>query len=104
MPSPCEGCAFSPGAAANREPYNELRAEICKLGAVPFWCHHKMNWKKPSVTEILASVREGHICQGWKREVAKLARTGWFRDRETRRERRLLAAKAFHLLGKFLNS
>lgn len=69
---PCSGCALTPGAAANIEIENHLTARRCVWGAIPFWCHDKINRQKPmNAAEKLAEVRTNHapICQGWRREV-----------------------------------
>jgi hypothetical protein len=94
----CEGCAFKPGAAANREPYNLLRSEVCALGAIPFFCHHSIDWKnrKMDSASIRADVRIAGICQGWKRRVGELRAEGYFVDVEKRRTRRF---SAMYILG-----
>jgi hypothetical protein len=78
---PCEGCAFTEGSAANREPYNALKAQICLLGGIPFHCHHNIEWWKPEAhkKKTRAQVQQMEICGGWQREVAKLAATGYFK-------------------------
>lgn len=45
---PCAGCAFSHGAAANKEMFNHLRGLVCMLGPLPFVCHDGRDWKNPS--------------------------------------------------------
>lgn len=40
----CEGCAFKPGAAANREADNKLRGVLTALGSIPFFCHSALGW------------------------------------------------------------
>src|SRR5687768_13908566 len=78
---PCEGCAFTEGSEANREPYNALKAQLCILGGLPFYCHHDMDWRNPDAHKKKSrqAVRQMEICAGWKREVAALARAGYFK-------------------------
>jgi len=40
----CHGCAYRPGAAANRESHNKLRAVFAALGGYPFLCHESLGW------------------------------------------------------------
>lgn len=79
--NPCDGCAFTKGSEANREPYNALKAQLCLLGGLPFYCHHNLDWRKAETHEKKPRrvVREMDICGGWKREVAALARAGYFK-------------------------
>jgi hypothetical protein len=83
---PCTGCALTDGAAANCEPENNLKAMLCVLGGVPFYCHVGMDWqtdeshKRTRRQAISLGIRPP-VCAGWKREVAALARTGYYRDR-----------------------
>src|SRR5262245_11677495 len=77
----CAGCAFRPGGAANRELYNHLRATICMLGPLPFLCHDGRDWADPDNHKFTPGemFRRGwSICQGWRREVARLAATGYY--------------------------
>jgi hypothetical protein len=79
--APCAGCAFGPGAAANKEMYNHLRGLICLLGPVPFVCHDGQDWKNPENHKLAPAqfFRTGwKICEGWRREVARLAATGYY--------------------------
>jgi hypothetical protein len=79
--SPCEGCAFTPGAAANKELRNHLKGVICLLGPAPFVCHHGQPWDDPETHKLSPRALFGsgwQICEGWKREVAKLAKTGYY--------------------------
>lgn len=83
-PRECEGCAFKSGAAANREPNNFLKAQLCALGALPFYCHDGQDWRDPE-SHSVATRREIRgrgirICFGWKTAVGKLAREGHFRE------------------------
>jgi hypothetical protein len=78
---PCGGCAFTEGTAANREPYNALKAQICLMGGIPFHCHHNIEWWKPEEhkKKTREQVQKMEICRGWQREVAQLAATGYFK-------------------------
>lgn len=86
--SPCEGCAFSPNAAANKEFHNHMVGVICLLGPLPFVCHHGQDWESPENHKLTGRevFRRGwKICEGWKREVAKLAETGYYKNSEMTR-------------------
>ncbi|MGH9522214.1 MAG: hypothetical protein ACRD3E_06755 [Terriglobales bacterium] len=81
MKPPCDTCAFG-NAGAALEAYNNLRARVCALGAVPFFCHHSIDWQsqhswKPN--EIRRNARQSGVCAGWKREVKALTAKGWFK-------------------------
>lgn len=96
---PCEGCAFTEGAEANTEPQNNLKAQLCLLGGIPFYCHHSKDGTLQDLSDIpRAKVREqvriGRmvICQGWRREVAALAVKGYYREQ-------LEAKRAFAAFG-----
>lgn len=76
--NPCDTCAFRTGAAAHSEVYNRLRAQICAITGVPFWCHHGFDWKTKSKYITRAEFRERgmRICQGWRDEVRKHVKPG----------------------------
>lgn len=80
----CEGCALKAGAAANGEPTNYLKAVLCVLTPLPFWCHRGIDWAAKDVEEKRARsaelVKSGEqvICQGWRAEVARLGATGYY--------------------------
>jgi hypothetical protein len=85
---PCQGCALTDGAYANREVHNRLKAEVCVRAGVPFWCNHRDG--KPTedfdgmtrrLHRHLVQTEQLRICEGWRRKTAALARTGWFRGR-----------------------
>jgi hypothetical protein len=88
MSNPCEGCAFSEGAAANLEVHNRLKGLICLLGPLPFHCHHLKDGTDihadpkyhESMTREEFRKADMQICAGWKREVRELAATGYYRD------------------------
>jgi hypothetical protein len=78
---PCEGCAFTPGAAANVETVSSLKGRICALGPIPFLCHHGKPWRNSE--QWPKSKREAFaagwtVCEGWKREVRRLADAGYY--------------------------
>lgn len=90
---PCEGCAFTEGAAANLEPDSNLKGQLCVLGGLPFYCHSTFDCRKESGVGTKADVRRlgMRICRGWKREVAALAGTGYYDDRrEVKRQMALI--------------
>lgn len=103
--SPCKGCALKEGAAANCEPANNIKAQLCVLGAIPFYCHENLDWQNPEAHKAKrADVKMlgVGICQGWKREVAELAKTGYYRDRGD--SKKDLAAIGIVNLAKFIES
>ena len=78
---PCESCAFREGAAAHNEVYNRLRAQICALTGVPFWCHHTtsgadITGSSSFKTKAEVSAVGLRICEGWKREVVQNVKPG----------------------------
>lgn len=80
---PCDECAFSKNGAG-QEPYNALRARICSLGPLPFGCHHGLNWHGSSnwtAAQVREGLRTAGICEGWRTEVQRLNRKGWFSGR-----------------------
>jgi hypothetical protein len=84
--NPCEGCAFTKGAAANLEPQNAIKSQFCVLGGLPFYCHHDdtgaiRDMKELRKGDLRRAVQNGdtHICAGWKREVKELSATGYYR-------------------------
>jgi hypothetical protein len=81
----CASCAFTTGAEANLEPHNFIRAQLCLLGAIPFYCHHGADGTLRDVGSVTraeqrVAVQTGFmvICQGWRREVNSLARSGYY--------------------------
>lgn len=105
-PRQCEGCAFKPGAAANREPHNFLKCQLAALGGFPFYCHEGQDWHSPEShavanrSEIRA--RGIRICAGWKEATGKLAREGHFRD--GRLLKRCFAIAGLEALSDFLHA
>lgn len=101
MKSPCQQCAFSK-QGAGKEPYNSLRARVCALGPVPFFCHHGLDWKdqKNWVGPILTqNCRQSGICEGWRAEVRRLAAKGWYG--EFRIIKQLIAKHCLKLIDVF---
>ncbi|HEV7674353.1 MAG TPA: hypothetical protein VGQ12_07475 [Candidatus Angelobacter sp.] len=82
--NPCDTCAFRNGAEANSEPYNRLRALVCAVSGIPFYCHHGFDWQTTDISLINRRfVPVGgeltcrmHACAGWKREVARFKANG----------------------------
>jgi hypothetical protein len=103
MKNPCEGCAFTEGSAANREPYNALKAQICLLGGIPFHCHRNIEWWKPEEhkKKTPEQVQQMEICGGWQREIAQLAATGYFKTERCRNK--LLGQLALGALETFVH-
>ena len=79
MTAPCDGCAFTEGAEANLEVWNNLKSQLCVLGGLPFVCHHDRDWRNTKQMRIEEAYADGWmICAGWKREVRALAALGGF--------------------------
>lgn len=87
MKSPCESCAFTEGSAANLEPKNNIKAQVCVMAGLPFYCHHGQDWQAPDASRRRSAAEmraEGfETCAGWKREVCGLAAEGYFKKRRT---------------------
>jgi hypothetical protein len=88
---PCSTCALKPGTVTfEEEPHNFLRAELSVLGGLPFHCHHRKGDEREmeNDAEVACSILKGEIptCAGWRREVAKLARIGYYRENLSRRK------------------
>jgi hypothetical protein len=102
---PCEGCALTTDAAANCEPQNNLTAQLCVLGGIPFYCHRNIDWQNPA-THVMAKeeLREQGItiCEGWRREVSALARTGCYKEHGA--AKREIARFGVTQLNKFVNA
>lgn len=124
----CSGCAFKPGAAANREQTNMLRGFFTALGAIPFYCHHAMGYdeatgKYPAgastALQILSNrklrtsiealgakpipiefQKSIRVCGGWKAAVARLKSDGWFADARVNLVRRHYASSAARAIDK----
>lgn len=79
--SPCQECAFKPGAAAYLEPYNQLRARVCAQAGLPFFCHRKVPWRAQrswSAADRRANARAAGICEGWVARVRELNAAGHY--------------------------
>lgn len=118
----CRGCAYKPGADANREPDNHLRGIFAALGGYPFYCHDSLGWSKKGyakdatqalailssrgvliklgaserlIESEVAEIRRGmKACAGWKASVARLQAAGWFRKPGVALYRRYMARGA----------
>ncbi len=82
MNSPCETCAFG-NKGAGQEPENALKAQICSLGAIPFWCHHgkdgqEYDWQNSPLGPMALSPENRKICGGWQEQVSLLKKAGYF--------------------------
>lgn len=104
----CDGCAFKDGAAANVEPYNRLRSEICAIGGLPFFCHANIDWRKDLTgkdpEQLGAELRKTGICAGWRERVLELKSGGHFDDPEIRIVRRLVAAYALQKIDEWADA
>lgn len=83
--APCSGCAFTPGAAANLEPHNQLKGQICLLGGEPFYCHDGKDWQSPQYHGRISRAQfkefDPQICQGWASRVRLLAKAGYYKEK-----------------------
>jgi hypothetical protein len=82
----CASCALLPGSEANKEPLSVLKAIISARGGIPFFCHHsrttgeQYDWKSnESLGPLGLPHAERKLCDGWRREVARLKAAGKFR-------------------------
>lgn len=83
----CASCAFRRGSPTRYEPYNAIRAKICALGGVPFYCHD--GFDGPPGDEYRGQFPPGaprRVCCGWKAEVAANAKQPWWRDSRSMRQ------------------
>lgn len=77
----CMDCAFKEGGAANKEAYNRLRGEVCALGAIPFFCHHSIDWQSQhswTSEEKRQACRTSGACGGWVARVNVLRAKGFY--------------------------
>ena len=98
---PCDECAFGKNGAG-QEPYNALRGRICALGPLPFGCHHGQNWHGSSnwsAAQVQQALRTSGICEGWRAEVQRLNKQGWYG--KYRIIRRCVAKNALFLVELF---
>lgn len=104
--SPCSTCAFRAGCVTATEPYNVLRSEICALGAVPFACHHGLDWTRHIsvirgvAVDLSGKSQKAQMCAGWKERVRQLAAEGRFRDPDIRQVLRLTAQRALRVIDR----
>jgi hypothetical protein len=99
----CGSCAFRDGSVTRHEPYNAIRAQICALGGVPFYCHRDMDG--PVGDEFRGRLPPGipyTVCEGWKSEVRRRAKLSWWR--ESLRMRRTIARIALLHFEGFIDS
>lgn len=106
----CDTCAFRAGCITHeKEPHNRLKALICALGGLPFYCHYSDagDWSSTSISKLnreesMTLRRDLPVCQGWKAEVKRLAGVGHFR--KATRARRWVALHALRLVQRFIDS
>jgi hypothetical protein len=60
-----------------------MKAQLCLLGGVPFYCHEGTNWKDPQVhlPRARIDVQGMKVCESWKRQISALAKRGYFKNR-----------------------
>lgn len=83
----CGSCAFRKSSPTRAEPYNAIRALLCELGGVPFYCHYDKSGRDfhhtPDDKPVLVQLR---VCEGWKAAVRKrAANPEWREDRSLRK-------------------
>lgn len=101
---PCDGCALTPGSKAALEVAPALKAMICVLGGIPFWCNHHDGVDRSAPAYLprrefhqMIDAGEVRICEGWRRDVRARAAAG-----ELSAMRRALAQAALELLDAFV--
>lgn len=109
MSEACQTCAFKDGCAANLEPYNRVRSEVCALSAIPFYCHTTFDWRNTDLSTMtrdeVAAFRKGMtVCQGWRRRVAELAKHGHFKVPGVREVRRILGQNAILIIQRVVKT
>src|SRR6266403_525908 len=101
----CDECAFKPGAVANKEPYNSLRAEVCALSGRPFFCHHSVDWKNQhSWNNEREKCRTAGSCAGWRGRIQELQKKGWFTDKSKAATRRWVGEYILAQIEEFIST
>lgn len=107
MSQPCDTCAFRKDAEAYTEPYNRLRALVCAVSGIPFYCHHGFDWRTTDLVQVnrrfvpVGGELTGRVqaCAGWKREVARLKASGQISPKpDVRKVQRIFGEYALHLI------
>lgn len=104
----CRTCAFRPGCTTHEdEPHNRLKAMICELAAVPFYCHQGTDWRNHNLhgleaEQAMALRRTMPVCEGWRQAVGRSAAEGRY-PKDMAGLRRLIGVRALQLLAEFLH-
>lgn len=83
--TPCHDCALLSGSITQKEPHNVLKAEICVLGGLVFYCHDTIDgWKTQGKFTTRKQIQEERWkpCAGWAGKVQELAKIGYFHQDE----------------------
>jgi hypothetical protein len=95
----CDSCAFREASVTRREPYNTMKAMLCDLGGVPFYCHHDRSGHDFHADEVKPDVKELRICQGWAAKMRERAKDPrWREGRKLRKSLAQLGLGALELL------
>lgn len=95
----CESCAFRLASETRREPYNTMKATLCDLGGVPFYCHYDKAGHDFHADEAKPVVEQLKVCEGWKQAMRKRSKDSrWMEGRTLRKSLAQLALGALELL------
>jgi|ERR1700732_1421592 len=82
----CDTCAFRAGSDTRREPYNAMKATLCELGGVPFYCHLDRAGVDFHASEDKPPASQLRICEGWKKAMRVVAQNPvWRKNRSLRK-------------------
>lgn len=88
----CGTCAFREASDTRGEPYNVMKATLCQLGGVPFYCHYSKDGEDFHASKSKPPVEQLQVCEGWKAAMREI------KD-DPRFNRSLRIRKAFAELG-----
>ena len=98
----CGTCAFRKGSETRGETYNTLKATLCVLGAVPFYCHYTKNGEDLHTDKPrLLKTNDMKVCDGWKQAIRKQLKLGNLRPELA--QKRSLAKVALAALEAFVD-
>jgi hypothetical protein len=95
----CDTCAFRAASVTRQEPYNAMKATLCDLGGVPFYCHHDKDGNDFHAATDKPPMSQLRICQGWAAQMReRAADPAWRKDRSLRKAFAQMALGALELL------
>lgn len=96
----CSSCAFRAGSETRGEFANVVKATLCELGGVPFYCHYSKAGEDFHASKAKPPVQELRICEGWKARMQELKRDPqWTKRRRIRKAFAELALGALERLS-----